>query len=56
MTHFSAHNEAVVKSHRERVGGEKERPPKNFEKVLKRDGRWERSIRKDMNLDSGLPL
>ena len=58
VTHFSAHDEAAVKCHRERVGGEKERPPKKKDilKAAERDRRWERRMRRYMSTDYDLPL
>ncbi len=58
VTHFSAHDEAAVKSHRERVEGEKERPPKKKDilKAAERDRRWERRMRRYMNSDYDIPL
>ena len=58
VTHFSAHDEAAVKSHRERIGGEKECPPKKKDilKAAERDRRWERRMRRYMNTDYDLPI
>ena len=58
VTHFSAHDEAAVKSHRERIEGEKERPPKKKDilKAAERDRRWERRMRRYMNSDYDVPL
>ena len=58
VTHFSAHDEAAVKSHRERVGGEKEQPPKKKDilNAAERDRKWERRMRRYMNTDYDLPL
>ena len=58
VTHFSAHDEAAVKSHRERVEGVKERPPKKKDilKAAERDRRWERRMRRYMNSDYDVPL
>ena len=59
VTHFSAHDEAAVKSHMERVGGEKaERPPKKKDilKAAERDRRWERRMRRYMNTDHDFPV
>lgn len=58
VTHFSAHDEAAIKSHRERIGGEKERAPKKKDilKAVERDRRWERRMRRYMNTDYDFPV
>jgi hypothetical protein len=58
VTHFSAHDEAAVKSHRERTEGEKEQPlkKKDILKAAEKDRRWERRMRRYMNSDYDVPL
>ena len=60
VTHFSAHDKAAVKSHRERSGQfrkEKAQPKKkDIVKAAEKDRRWEIRMRRYMNADYDLPV
>ena len=57
VTHFSAHDKAAVKPHRERFRKEKEQPKKkDILKAAERDRRWEIRMRRYMNTDYDLPV
>ena len=59
VTHFSAHDEAAVKTHRERsgvLGKQKAQPKKKgIVKAAERSRRWEIRMRRYMNSDYDLP-